>query len=601
MKKLIASLATIVLMAGSVTSATAATQQNDKIPAPYIDPGTPSKAQQEANQINYASVTLNDTASTSYLNTTAEQDKTVIEQQLEANQELDPKTAGDFTFDNTTPLQWYVKNRISYHTQASDRSKGSGVLDIYVNPYKPGPTPPKKASTLTPSDPKASTINPSEKKASTIGPSDPKASIIGPSTKKKEDAEDIANKLFNKSIKLDPNFWLGKNIKDYQSQFNATVVKDGILTQDEIQYISWGNVDINVAGYFVNKLTFSVKKDGATATGSSTIDADSGSTPAQIAAKLTKASIYFNYTYWNKKTLQDNIPLIQSILVNEKILTKAEASVVVGLASPVTISKAGIVDVDFNVNDNKTNTKADVKINVHNDGKTAQQVADGINKVGFGLKTNTAGMYADSQYVTKSFRDIAVNNYGQTTVDMNDVTLPHVKLQADNPNLTASILKDGQTASAQIDLECKTNPYIYYYSAASDHMQAYVNLTPDFLQTLKSYFADSSHTTQQDLGYFYQMLDDGYAVTLPIYTGKQYVPPANRLDQNINNFGDNLDSRARIIQYEADTTNTAIGGFETDLSQAIMNSNGYLTVAFDWTYVPTAVLNPYTIKQWKIW
>lgn len=267
--------------------------------------------------------------------------------------------------------------------------------------------------------------------------------------------------------------------------------------------------------------------------------------------------------------------------MNEKILTKAEASVVVGLASPVTISKADIINVNFNVNDNKTKTQANTKINVRNDGKTAQQVADGINKVGFGLKINTAGMYADSQYVTNNFRNLAVNNYAQTSIDMNGVTLPHVKLQADNPNITASILKDGQTASAQIDLECKTTPYIYYYSVASDHMQAYVNLNPAFLQTLKSYFADSSHTTQQDLGYFYQMLDDGYAVTLPIYTGKQYVPPANRLDQNINNFGDNLDSRARIMQYEADTTATSIGSFETDLSQAIMNSNGYLTVAFD--------------------
>ena len=105
MKKLITSLATVVLMAGSVTSATAATQQTKKTPAPYIGPGIPTKGEQEANQINGDRVDLNDTATKSYLNTTAQQDKSVIEQQLEATQQLDPKTAGDFTFDNTTPLQ----------------------------------------------------------------------------------------------------------------------------------------------------------------------------------------------------------------------------------------------------------------------------------------------------------------------------------------------------------------------------------------------------------------------------------------------------------------------------------------------------------------
>ena len=106
-----------------------------------------------------------------------------------------------------------------------------------------------------------------------------KTNSVGSSkTTTNEDVEDIANKLFNKSIKLDPNFWLGKSIKDDQSQFNAAVVKDGVLTQDEIQYVTWGNLNINFAGYFVNKLTFSVTKDGAVATGTSTIDADTGET-----------------------------------------------------------------------------------------------------------------------------------------------------------------------------------------------------------------------------------------------------------------------------------------------------------------------------------
>ena len=104
-----------------------------------------------------------------------------------------------------------------------------------------------------------------------------KTDYVGSSkTTTDEDAEDIAAKLFNKSIKIVPNFWVGKSIQDYQKEFNAAVVRDRILTQDEIQYVTWGDLNINIAGYFFNKLTFSVTKDGAVATGTSTIDADTG-------------------------------------------------------------------------------------------------------------------------------------------------------------------------------------------------------------------------------------------------------------------------------------------------------------------------------------
>ena len=266
MKKLLISLATVALMAGSIGSVSASTQQNKQIPETYIGPGQPTKGQQEANQINYAGVNLNDTATKSYLNTTAEQDKSVIKQQLEASKALDPKTASDFTFDNTTPLNWYVKNRISYHVKASDGTKGNGVLDIYVNPYTPGPTPAKKASKLTPSD--------------------PKASIIGPSTKKHEDAEDIANKLWNKTIKLDPSQFLGKNLQTDKAQFNAAIVKAGLLNANEVQYVSWNNLTIDVARWYKNGAHFTVNKDGATASGTASINASTGETTQQIASKI---------------------------------------------------------------------------------------------------------------------------------------------------------------------------------------------------------------------------------------------------------------------------------------------------------------------------
>ena len=44
-----------------------------------------------------------------------------------------------------------------------------------------------------------------------------------------EDVEDIANKLFHKIIKIDPNFLLKKDIHSYQSQFNNAIVQQGIF------------------------------------------------------------------------------------------------------------------------------------------------------------------------------------------------------------------------------------------------------------------------------------------------------------------------------------------------------------------------------------
>lgn len=53
-----------------------------------------------------------------------------------------------------------------------------------------------------------------------------------------EDVEDIASKLWQKTLDIDGNFFLGKDIKNYQSQFNTAIVKQGILTADEAKYVS---------------------------------------------------------------------------------------------------------------------------------------------------------------------------------------------------------------------------------------------------------------------------------------------------------------------------------------------------------------------------
>ena len=596
MKKLIASLATVVLMVGSLTNVTAKTYQAMKIPAPYIDPGIPTKGQQEANQINYDRVTLNDTPIKSYLNTTAEQDKSVIEQQLEANQELDPKTAGDFTFDNTTPLKWYVKNRITYHTQTSDGSKGRGVLDVYVNPYTPSPTPTphKKASKLTPSNPKASII----------GPSNLKASIIGPS--QKEDAEDIANKLFMKKIKLDPDFWLGKNIKDYTNQFNGALIKQGLLNQEETQYISWSNVNITSASYFSNAINFTVQKDKATAKGYASINATTGETTNQIATKLKNADIRLNYNYWNNKTI-NSLSTIKSILVNEKILTKAEASVLVGVNNNIKINKIGVIPVIFKLNDQINTTKTIANLNVVNDGKTDEQIKNDLQgnfEDLFALKTNTIGQYADSATVMKNFHNLLVDDYNMNVANADDITLMHQKLQAGKNNIPAQINKDGRIINTKIDIFSANKPYNSLDTTSDNNFKLYVNLTPVVINDLKTFFSNNPNPSQR-LGYFYQVLNDGDFIDqrLP-KDASDYFDLDNCLNLFFNSYGYFLDNDSQIAAYQADCSNKQNKNFEEQLVNEVNNSNGDLSVMFNWEYKDTQGSidrGVYTTKNYKFW
>ena len=284
-----------------------------------------------------------------------------------------------------------------------------------------------------------------------------------------ENPQEITNKLNGKTVKLDPTFWLNKNLAECQQDMAKVLVKEGLLTAYEAQYVHWSNFTVAKAGYYWNDVSFYASKGGPQygAYGKVTIDASTGETTKQIATKIVNANIKFNFNYWNTKALQDYLPEFRNILVNEKVLTKAEASVVSGIVSPVTITKAGTVDVNVDVNDNNTNTDADTHINVLNDGDSAAQIASGINGYGLGLKTNTAGMYADSSYVLNNVRNLLVANYGQTVANMNNVTLPHVLLNSDTPNVNAVVTKDGQIVNAKLDLECKTGPYNYVYSKGS--------------------------------------------------------------------------------------------------------------------------------------
>ena len=423
-----------------------------------------------------------------------------------------------------------------------------------------------------------------------------------PTTQKttQEDAENIANKLWNKTIKIDPNFWLGKDIQADQADFNKALVQDGFLTQDETQYVKWDSLNINTASYFWNQGSFTVQKDGATATGHATVDADVGETSKQIAAKIAASNVQLNYTYWKDKEVSASLTEIQNIFVNEKILTKAEASTIAGLSSPVTIKESGKIAAEFNVNDNNTNTYADTSLNVVDDGKDASQIASGIQNTAYGLKTNTAGKYGDDQTVTQNFQNLLVDAYGQNANDMQYVTLPHVKLQQDNKNMNTQVLKDGQLATTPVDIQCKPGSYIYYQMDADNDFQAYVNLTPQFISYLKTFF--TANDSKLSLLYFYQMLCNGhdaaaFPYNLPHYSGPDYLDPANILDLNINNFA-LYDSTADYIlfwlgQYEFNDN------FLVDLYKQVMTSqDGYLSVMFHWHF---GNQGRYTTPKYSFW
>lgn len=146
------------------------------------------------------------------------------------------------------------------------------------------------------------------------------------------------------------------------------------------------------------------------------------------------------------------------------------------------------------------------------------------------------------------------------------------------------ILKDGQTAEAHVELQCKTTSYIYYSTVNSHFLQAYVNLNADMVANLQNYF-EQGYSSSDDLGYFYQLLDDGSASTLPSYSGKNYVPESNILENNLGSYGDtSLLSTEDILSTDggqADTSNNGNARFENNLYSLVMQSKGDLSLAFE--------------------
>ena len=329
---------------------------------------------------------------------------------------------------------------------------------------------------------------------------------------KNEDAEDIASKLWKKTIKLDPKFWFNKDIQKYKSQLNAQIIKQGILTKDEVQYVSWSSFKITSAFYYWNKGAFTVTKDEATVTGSVTLNASTGETTTQIAAKLTKANLQFNYSYWDNKTVSDNLTLVRSILVNENILNKYEASDLIGFAKPVKITKAGKIPVSCNVDDNNTQTYAKTNLNVVNDGGDVDTIAQNIEGYVAILKANTMGMYADNSNIEKYVTTYIDKIYAGFNIAQ--FIFPHQLINSSINSLKTKIIKDGQVSKYAVPF------YLFSQKKPSDKrlenstnndLKLLVNLnttaTKDLYSALQDpYFFDDA---VYNVGYFFNLLNNG--------------------------------------------------------------------------------------------
>lgn len=117
--------------------------------------------------------------------------------------------------------------------------------------------------------------------------------------------------------------------------------------------------------------------------------------------------------------------------------------------------------------------------------------------------------------------------------------------------------------------------------------------------TLKSMFWN--YSTLEDLGIFYNALDDGALEGgrgFPSYSGPSYIPWANRLDQNLNNFGESNNSQDNIVGEVTDGSQ-AVKNFANVLFNKIIYSNGYLSLMVHWHY--TLAQGNNSISDYHLW
>ena len=181
---------------------------------------------------------------------------------------------------------------------------------------------------------------------------------------KNETAQNIANKLQDKTIKLNASFWVGKDIANYLPNLRAVLVQQGLLTKDEANYVSCGHLTFAKATVYPHCI-FTVSKDGQTATAQN-IAIDVSSSAQDIANKINKATLNLNLDYWNENYLKDKINDFRTMFVEEKILTQDEANAI-SLVNNDKITAVGHFAINLKVVSGGSSANATIHINVNDE------------------------------------------------------------------------------------------------------------------------------------------------------------------------------------------------------------------------------------------
>ena len=140
-----------------------------------------------------------------------------------------------------------------------------------------------------------------------------------------ETAQDIANKLKNKTINLKLDFWYHKNLIYDPNHFRQDIVDSNVLTYEEAQFVIPGNLYISKAGD-LKDCSFEVTKDKQTVTANNiTLHVIAGESAADIAKKLQDKDILISPQVWGRKDPEYQIPLLRKTIVENGLLKADEA------------------------------------------------------------------------------------------------------------------------------------------------------------------------------------------------------------------------------------------------------------------------------------
>ena len=261
-----------------------------------------------------------------------------------------------------------------------------------------------------------------------------------------ETATDIANKLEGKTVNLNLKNWKGKKVMDNIPQFRDDLVQQGLLTEDEAQYVYNGNVKWTVtkAGSFPG-CVFLVKKDGQTASAGDITLNIYQDTAQSIADKLAGKTLNLDLKNWYNKNIADNPDALADLLVQQKLLTADEVSYVSW--NPLTITTAKTYTATFSVaKDGAIVTGKTMQLNVTSSEETAGDIAQKLKGKGLPLSW---GKWKDRDVAnfTQKLDELLVQQGILNQQEVKYVLWPHFAVdEPGNFQIPLTVQKFGETA-----------------------------------------------------------------------------------------------------------------------------------------------------------